>query len=144
MSSFVSDLHESTSLDAHLQAELRRLHEMCHDLQAAAIATDEGLALCASGSELPDVACATAAFLLNWLNTHLGMLQVGGACEVMIWTSSGPCYIARIASLPYVIALFAAGQMPAAALRHAGALASSRLVPVLTPLTERSIEHDNA
>ncbi|RUR71243.1 hypothetical protein EJP67_29785 [Variovorax guangxiensis] len=137
------EVREVMSLEIQLQSEMRRLHEMCSDLRAAIIATDDGLPLCTSADSLSDVACATAAFLLSWLNTHLGILQAGHAREVMIWTSSGPCYVARIASLPYVIGLFADGQAPAAALRHAGALASKRLVPVLASLAEHPIEPDN-
>jgi predicted regulator of Ras-like GTPase activity (Roadblock/LC7/MglB family) len=135
---------EPLSLDARLQAELQRLHEKCPGLRGAAVATDEGLPLCTLGSLAPETACATAAFLINELDAHLGLLQAGRAREVLIWTGDGPCYIARVASLPYAIALLAAGRMPAAALRRAGAQACARLAAVLAPLGARPIEKETA
>lgn len=137
------DSREFLPLDMRLQAELHRLHETCAELQGVAVATEEGLALCTLGSLWPEAACATASFLINQLNTHLGMLRAGRAREVLIWTDSGPWYIARIASLPYVIALLGAGGTPAAGLRHAGALAAARLVGVLASLAEQPTETDS-
>jgi len=128
-------LAEGLSLELRLHGELRRLHELCDGLQSAAVATDDGLALCSLGSLLPDTASATAAFLINELNTHLGVLRAGSAREVAVWTDAGPWYMARISSLPYVIALLAGPMVPVAVLRHAGALVANRLAPTLASLT---------
>ena len=133
---FQQHLAEGLSLEARLHAELCRLHELCDGLQGAAVATNDGLALCTLGSLLADTTAATAAFLIDELNTHLGVLRVGSAREVAVWTDAGPWYMARINSLPYVIALFAGPAVPVAVLRHAGALAASRLAPTLAALTQ--------
>lgn len=133
---FKPQLAEGLSLEACLHAELCRLHELCAGLQGAAVATTDGLSLCTLGSLLPDTTAATAAFLIDELNTHLGVLRVGSAHEVAVWTDAGPCYMARINSVPYVIALFAGPTVPVGMLRHAGALAASRLAPVLAALTQ--------
>jgi predicted regulator of Ras-like GTPase activity (Roadblock/LC7/MglB family) len=131
-----AELDPGVLAEAGLQAELHRLEQMCVGLRGAAIATNDGLAMCARGVLLPDEASAAAAFVLGEVASHLQLLRAGRLREVMAWTDTGPCYIARISSMPYVIALFASAATPAGALRHAGALASARLAPLLAGLGE--------
>ena len=70
------------------------------------------------------------------MDTHLGPLrEVGSAREVLVWTDGGPWYFSAIGPLPYLLALHAAPDVPAAQLRHAGALGCARMVGLLAPLT---------
>jgi hypothetical protein len=125
---------DGLTLEVQLQVELRRLFDLCDALAGAAVATNDGLVLGALGSLLPETASATAAFVLNELDAHLGVLRAARTQEIVVWTDAGPWYFARIGGLPFVIVLFARPEAPAGMLRHAGSLAASRLTPALAAL----------
>jgi predicted regulator of Ras-like GTPase activity (Roadblock/LC7/MglB family) len=121
-----------------LARELRGLADHCPGLLSTAIASRDGLALATTGALQADALSATSAFLLDEMDTHLGPLrEVGSAREVLVWTDGGPWYFSAIGPLPYLLALHAAPDVPAALLRHAGALGCARMVALLAPLTAR-------
>ena len=123
-------------LEEVLTRELLGLADHCPGLLSTAIASRDGLALATTGALQADALSATSAFLLDEMDTHLGPLREGGnAREVLVWTDGGPWYFSAIGPLPYLLALHAAPDVPAALLRHAGALGCTRLVALLALLT---------
>ena len=123
-------------LEEVLTRELLGLADHCPGLLSTAIASRDGLALATTGTLQADALSATSAFLLDEMDTHLGPLREGGnAREVLVWTDGGPWYFSAIGPLPYLLALHAAPDVPAALLRHAGALGCARLVALLALLT---------
>ncbi len=123
--------------EARLRAELDALHAECAGLQGAAVASGDGLALCATGLLGSDTASAAAAFLLGEIDVHLTMLRAGPVREALVWTDAGPWYLTRVGRLHHVL-LLCASETPAAVLRHAGALACARIEPLLASLTEHA------
>ncbi len=122
------------SLEAVLARELARLNDSCPGLLSSAIASRDGLALSTTGTLQADALSATSAFLLDEMDAHLGPLRAGRAREVLVWADGGPWYFSAIGPLPYLLALHAAPGVPAAVLRHAGALGCARMATLLAPL----------
>jgi len=129
-------MEDARPLEEVLTRELLGLADHCPGLLSTAIASRDGLALATTGALQADALSATSAFLLDEMDTHLGPLREGGnAREVLVWTDGGPWYFSAIGPLPYLLALHAAPDVPAALLRHAGALGCARMVALLAPLT---------
>lgn len=122
---------DPTQLLSHV---LSRTSTVCGLVNGAAVATSDGLALALSGELCRDEAPAAAAFLMDELDAHLGLVRDARAREMLVWTERGPWYLARVGDQPFVLALAAEASAPAGLLRHAGQLAIPALVPILAAL----------